>query len=92
MGTIPFADNGKKLLADFCGKRIGNKYILSLYVYPDSKNGDVKITIVGYNSNGFTLSYKKAEAGAIGLEIKALASDDAGTKIIYKECAPSASA
>ena len=40
-GTIPFADNGKKLFADFCGKRIGNKYILSLYVYPDSKNGEI---------------------------------------------------
>lgn len=62
------------------------------FVHDDAKNGDVRITIVGYNSNGFTLSYKKAEAGAVGLEIKALAADSSGTKIIYKECAPDASA
>ena len=41
LGTFPFTDNGKKFFIDFCGERIANEYILSIYIYPDNKNGEI---------------------------------------------------
>lgn len=41
LGIIPFTDNGRKFFVDFSGKRIGDEYILSIYIYPDSKTGEI---------------------------------------------------
>lgn len=40
-GTFPFVDNGEKFFIDFSGERIGTEYILSVYIYPDNKNGEI---------------------------------------------------
>lgn len=55
------------------------------FVNDSKKYGKTRITLVGYNSNGFAISYKKSEAGLASLEIKGLACDEKGTKIIYSE-------
>jgi len=62
-----------------------NKLWLFRFVHPDSKYGDVRITIVGTNTGGFTLSYKPDDAGNLDLEVTAQPSDNEGTLILYDE-------
>ena len=62
-----------------------NKLWLFRFVHPDSTYGDVRITIVGTNTGGFTLTYKKDDAGNLDLEATAQPSDSEGTLIIYDE-------
>lgn len=67
---------------------IGNydreKYILR-FVHEDSKEGDVRVTIVGNNQAGWTLAFKKDGETIIDAEFKAMPIDDDGTLIIYEE-------
>lgn len=62
-----------------------NKLWLFRFVHPDAQYGDVRITIVGTNTGGFTLAYKKDESGNLDLEVTAQPSDDEGTLILYDE-------
>jgi hypothetical protein len=55
------------------------------FVHKDPKYGDIRITIAGRQTAGFTLSYKKDEAGAMALEVTAEALDSTGTLILYDE-------
>lgn len=55
------------------------------FVHKDSKYGDIRITIAGRQTEGFTLAYKKDEAGAMALEVTAEALDSVGTLILYDE-------
>lgn len=67
---------------------IGNadgKIHLFRFVHPDAKYGDVRLTIVGTQSGGFTLDYKPDDAGNMGLEITAQPSDAEGTLILLDE-------
>ena len=61
------------------------KVHLFRFVHKDSEMGDLRITVVGTQSEGFTLSYKKDEAGAIALKVAAQASDNEGTLILMSE-------
>ena len=61
------------------------KVHLFRFVHPDTKYGDVRITIVGTQTGGFKLNFKPDDAGNMDLEITAQASDDEGTLILYDE-------
>lgn len=63
----------------------GNKYIIR-FVHTDAVDGDVRITIVGQNVSGFTLSFVKDEETVIDAEFKAMPNLDAeGTLILFEE-------
>lgn len=62
-----------------------NKLWLFRFVHPDAQYGDVRITIVGTNTGGFTLTYKQDDAGNLDLEVTAQPSDSEGTLILYDE-------
>lgn len=64
---------------------IDNKLWLFRFVHNDSEYGDVRITIVGTSTGGFTLNYKQDEAGNLDLEVTAQPSDNEGTLILYDE-------
>lgn len=66
-------------------KYASNKLWLFRLVHPDDKYGDVRITIVGTATGGFTLTYKQDDAGNLDLEATAQPSDSDGTLIIYDE-------
>lgn len=61
------------------------KIHLFRFVHPDVQYGDVRITIVGTQTGGFTLNFKPDESGNMSLEITAQASDNEGTLILYDE-------
>ena len=62
-----------------------NKLWLFRFVHHDKQYGDVRITIVGTSTGGFTLSYKPDDAGNLDLEVTAQPSDNEGTLILYDE-------
>lgn len=63
----------------------GEMYLIR-FVHTDKADGDVRITIVGTNQSGFTLTFSKDEATVIDAEFKALpAMDKDGTLIIFEE-------
>lgn len=66
-------------------QNVSNKKYLFRFVHPDSELGDVRITIVGTNTGGFTLSYKQNDSGNLDLEVTAQPSDSEGTLIVYDE-------
>lgn len=55
------------------------------FVHPDAQYGDVRITVVGTQSGGFTLKYATDDSSDMALEITAQASDGEGTLIVYDE-------
>lgn len=61
------------------------KVHLFRFVHPDATYGDVRITIVGTQTGGFTLSFKPDDASNMALEITAQASDAQGTLIVLDE-------
>lgn len=63
----------------------GKKYVIR-FVHEDAVDGDVRITIVGQNQSGFTLSFMKDEETVIDAEFKALPNlDKEGTLILFEE-------
>ncbi|MEI3507847.1 MAG: hypothetical protein V8R01_01740 [Bacilli bacterium] len=62
----------------------GKQYIFH-FVHEDKKDGNVRITIIGQNTAGFSLAFAKDAETVIDAEIKALPSDDEGTLIIFQE-------
>lgn len=60
------------------------KYIIH-FVHKDAVDGDVRLTIVGKNTAGFTLAFAKDKETVIDAEFEAMPSDDEGTLIIYQE-------
>lgn len=65
----------------------GKRYLIRFH-HPDAKYGDVRLTIVGTQSGGFTLTYKNDEASKMALEIHAEPSDNEGTLILMDETIP----
>jgi hypothetical protein len=55
------------------------------FVHPDATYGDVRITIVGTQTGGFTLSFKPDDASNMAVEITAQSSDSEGTLILLDE-------
>lgn len=62
-----------------------NKNYIIHFVHNDKVDGDVRVTIVGKNTAGFTLAFAKDKETVIDAEFEAVPSDDDGTLIIYKE-------
>ena len=62
----------------------GKQYIFH-FVHEDKKDGNVRITIIGQNTAGFSLAFAKDAETVIDAEIKALPSDNEGTLIIFQE-------
>ncbi len=62
----------------------GKQYIFH-FVHEDKKDGNVRITIVGQNTAGFSLAFAKDAETVIDAEIKALPNDNEGTLIIFQE-------
>ena len=69
------------------GNQDGKNYILH-FVHEDPE-GDIRLTIVGRNEAGFTLTFAKDKETVIDAEFKAQAKIDSdGTLIVYKEEIP----
>lgn len=69
----------------------GKSYILH-FVHEDAE-GDIRLTIVGRNEAGFTLTFAKDKETVIDAEFKAQPKiDKEGTLIVYKEDIPQAAA
>lgn len=62
-----------------------NKMYVLHFVHKDSKDGDIRITIVGNNQAGFTISFAKESETVIDAEFKAQPMDKEGTLILYEE-------
>ena len=62
----------------------GKKYIIH-FLHEDPVDGDVRITMVGSNDNGFELSFAKDQETVINAEFRAMPCDANGTLLIYKE-------
>ena len=55
------------------------------FVYEDSVDGDIRITIVGSNEAGFEMAFAKDAETVINAEFKAVPCDNAGTLLIFEE-------
>ncbi len=62
-----------------------NKNYVIHFVHKDAVDGDVRVTIVGKNTAGFTLAFAKDKETVIDAEFEAIPSDDEGTLIVYQE-------
>lgn len=62
-----------------------NKMYVLHFVHKDSKDGDIRITIVGNNQAGFTIAFAKEGETVIDAEFKAQPMDKEGTLILYEE-------
>lgn len=78
-------ENTRTLKIGGVGNQTGDKYILR-FVHTDKVDGDVRITIVGQNTSGFTLAFAKDEETVIDAEFTALPNLDAeGTLLLFEE-------
>ena len=67
------------------GNQDGKSYVIR-FVHEDAVDGDIRVTIVGRNEAGFSLSFAKDKETVIDAEFKALAKvDTEGTLIVYEE-------
>ena len=88
-GRVTEASGSRTLKIGGVGKQDGKSYILH-FVHEDPE-GDVRLTIVGRNEAGFTLTFAKDKETVIDAEFKAQPKiDTEGTLIIYKEEIPAA--
>ncbi|PYG88499.1 hypothetical protein LY28_01348 [Ruminiclostridium sufflavum DSM 19573] len=71
------------------GNDNGKKYIIH-FLHEDPADGNIRVTIVGQNQKGFTLTFSKKET-VIDAEFKALPHDTEGTLIKYTEDIPEVS-
>ena len=66
------------------GNDNGKKYAIR-FVHEDEADGDIRLTIVGRNESGFTMSFSQEEETVIDLEFAAHPHDSDGTLIVYEE-------
>ncbi len=62
-----------------------NKSYIIHFVHEDAVDGDVRVTIVGKNTAGYTLSFAKDKETVIDAEFEATPSDEEGTLVILQE-------
>jgi hypothetical protein len=65
----------------------GKKHLIR-FMHPDSELGDLRITIIGTNTGGFSMKYAADDSANIEPEITACPSDDEGTLVILDETDP----
>lgn len=66
------------------GNDNGKSYVLH-FVHEDAVDGDVRVTIVGQNTSGFTLAFASDAETVIDAEFTALPNDNEGTLLIIQE-------
>ena len=66
------------------GNDNGKSYLLR-FVHEDNVDGDVRLTIVGKNTSGFTLTFATDNETVIDAQFTALPNDKDGTLIILDE-------
>lgn len=69
------------------GQNNGKKYVIR-FVHEDSVEGDLRVTIVGVNTAGFTLTFKKDKETVVDADFLAFPHDDDGTLIQIDEEIP----
>lgn len=62
----------------------GKKYLIH-FIHEDAADGDIRLTIVGVNEAGFTLSFAKDKETVIDAEFACQSMDSEGTLILYTE-------
>ena len=65
----------------------GKVYVFR-FGHEDEAYGDIRITVVGTQSGGFSLAFKQDDSRNMNIEVTAQASDSEGTLIIYDEEIP----
>lgn len=85
-GTVTNSDDGKKRTLKLGGTANQNvvKYIYR-FVNNDKVDGDIRVTVVGSNQAGFSLSFTRDKESAVNPEIKAEPLNDEGRLMIYEE-------
>lgn len=78
-------ENGKRKIKIGGIANNDNKSYVIRFVHKDKVDGDVRLTIVGKNTAGFTLAFAKDKETVIDAEFEALPSDEEGTLIILEE-------
>lgn len=87
-GRVTETENTRTVLIGGAGNQDGKSYIIR-FVHSDPVEGDIRVTIVGRNEAGFSLSFAKDKETVIDAEFKALAKIDSdGTLIKYEETIP----
>ena len=69
------------------GNYNGKSYVIR-FLHEDKIDGNVRVTIVGQNTSGFTMAYAKDAETVIDAEFNALPSDNKGTLVIIDEEIP----
>ena len=86
-GRLTEASGSRTLKIGGVSKQDGKNYVLH-FVHEDPE-GDIRLTIVGRNEAGFTLTFAKDKETVIDAEFKAQPKiDSEGTLIVYKEEIP----
>lgn len=62
----------------------GKVYVIH-FVHEDEADGDIRVTVVGNNQNGFSLAFAKDKETVIDAEFKASPSDSDGTLVVFEE-------
>lgn len=62
----------------------GKKYLIH-FVHEDKADGDIRVSIVGVNEAGFSLSFAKDKETVIDAEFACQSMDSEGTLILYNE-------
>ena len=84
-GRVSEASNVRTLKIGCVANQDGKNYVLHFV------HDDIRLTIVGRNEAGFTLTFAKDKETVIDAEFKAMAKiDSEGTLIVYKEEIPAA--
>lgn len=83
-GRTTEADGVRTTKIGGVGNDNGKSYILH-FVHKDAADGDVRVTIVGQNTSGFTLAFASDAETVIDAEFTALPNDNEGTLLIIQE-------
>lgn len=69
------------------GNQDGKRHLLH-FVHKDAKDGDIRLSIVGTNTSGFSFAFAKDKETVIDAEFTAEPCDSEGTLVIYSEDIP----
>lgn len=84
--TARVIETGTKRTVKFGGivNQNNDSYVLR-FVHEDTADGDIRITIVGSNTTGFSFAFAKDKETVLDVEFKAVPQDDEGTLVLYEE-------
>lgn len=77
-------DGKRTLKIGGAGNDNGEKYVIR-FLHEDAEDGNIRVTIVGRNESGFTLSFAKDAETVVDAEFTAFPHDSEGTLVIYEE-------